>query len=176
MGIEERLTGGYPNSLGNTVSVVEEILDGNASLDELMKCYRSDDEVVRLRVSNAVKRIALNKRALLLPYLDHFLNEISKLDQASTQWTIARLFSIYREGMDEGQREKAERIMMRNLDAHNDWIVLNESMKSMTEWVDHHPEQRDAVMDLLERHAQDNRKSVRKTAQRCLDSLEKEMQ
>lgn len=171
MGIEERLSGGHPNSLGDTVAVVEDILGRKASLDELIKCYRSDDEVVRLRVSNAMKRIALSEKELLLPYLDDILKDISQIDQASTQWTIARLFIVYRDVMNNEQRDLAEAIMMKNLKEHQDWIVLNESMKSMTEWVNHHPKQESAIKELLERHTHDKRRSVSKTAQRCLDTL-----
>ena len=55
---ESPLTGGHPNSLGNTVSVVDEVLADRALLAELVACYRSEDAVVRLRVSSAVKRVA----------------------------------------------------------------------------------------------------------------------
>ncbi|MFL0711889.1 MAG: hypothetical protein ACJLS2_03810 [Microcella pacifica] len=47
---ESPLTGGHPNSLGNTVSVVDEVLADRALLAELVACYRSEDAVVRLRV------------------------------------------------------------------------------------------------------------------------------
>ena len=54
---EERLTGGHPNSLGNTIEVVEEVLQHHEAFDELFNCYFSTDEVVRLRVSNAMRRV-----------------------------------------------------------------------------------------------------------------------
>ena len=57
--IEERLTGGHPNSLGETVSVAEDVLQDSSRqlFNELCRTYSSDDEVVRLRVSSALKRI-----------------------------------------------------------------------------------------------------------------------
>ena len=55
--IEQTLTGGHPNSLGNTVEVVNMILSDHSHFQELFECYFSDNEVVRLRVSNAMKRI-----------------------------------------------------------------------------------------------------------------------
>lgn len=46
---EQKLTGGHPNSLGNTVEVVDIILADKKRLDELYQCYFSDDAVVRLQ-------------------------------------------------------------------------------------------------------------------------------
>ena len=92
MSLEERLTGGHPNSLGNTVEVVDDVLKNPALFNELFQCYFSADEVVRLRVSNAMKRVCKENEEMLVPYIDKFLGEISKIDQASTQWTLAQLF------------------------------------------------------------------------------------
>jgi len=54
---EKRLKGGHPNSLGNTIEVVEEVLAKNDLFNELFNCYFSNDEVVRLRTSNAMNFI-----------------------------------------------------------------------------------------------------------------------
>jgi len=79
---EKRLQGGHPNSLGHTVEVVEEVLSEPSLFDELFHCYYSDDEVVRLRVSNAMKRICKADKTIVLPYVDRLLDDISKIDQA----------------------------------------------------------------------------------------------
>lgn len=87
------LRGGHPNSLGRTVEVVEAVVSDPALFDELFGCYRSDDPVVRLRTSSAMKRIETQRHDLLVPYLDRFIDEIGALDQASAQWTLAQLFA-----------------------------------------------------------------------------------
>ena len=79
--LEEMLTGGHSNSLGNTVEVVEIVLASPSRFDELFGCYRSSDEVVRLRMSNAMKRIEAERHDLLVPYVDRFISEIGELDQ-----------------------------------------------------------------------------------------------
>lgn len=99
--IEEKLTGGHPNSLGNTIEVVESVLADPAKFQELFDCYFSYDEVVRLRVSNAMKRICRERKELLLPYLNRFLDEISLIDQASTQWSLAQLYKMLEADMTE---------------------------------------------------------------------------
>ncbi len=55
---EDTLTGGHHNSLGNTVAVAEQVNADRSLLPELIATYASDDEVVRLRVSSALKRVA----------------------------------------------------------------------------------------------------------------------
>lgn len=56
---EAVLTGGHPNSLGRTVEVVDVVLADRAKLAQLYACYFSEDEVVRLRFSSAMKRVAM---------------------------------------------------------------------------------------------------------------------
>ena len=76
---EDMLTGGHPNSLGRTVEVVEIVLADRARLGELYACYQSDDAVVRLRTSNALKRISREQPEWLVPLIDGFLTEIAEL-------------------------------------------------------------------------------------------------
>ena len=59
---EEMLTGGHPNSLGRTVEVVALVLADRDRLGELYACYQSDDAVVRLRTSNALKAFPAKSR------------------------------------------------------------------------------------------------------------------
>jgi hypothetical protein len=51
---EKQLTGGHPNSLGNTVEVVSDVLTDRKKLKDLIECWQSEDELVRLRVQNGV--------------------------------------------------------------------------------------------------------------------------
>ena len=168
---EKRLTGGHPNSLGNTVEVVDEVLSNYSSFDELFNCYFSDDEVVRLRVSNAMKRICTAQKSLLLPYIDRFLNEISKIDQASTQWTLASLFLSLEKDMDAAQIKKAKEIMKNNLAHHDDWIVLNETIKTLALWAKKDEDLKPWMQPHLVRLANDKRKSVSKKAAKTLAEL-----
>ena len=168
---EKRLTGGHPNSLGNTVEVVEEVLHSPDLFDELFNCYFSEDEVVRLRVSSAMKRIAKGKKEILLPYLDRFLTEIAQIDQASTQWTLAQLFETYQTDMSEEQLQQAKQHLKKNLASHTDWIVLNTTMETLSNWAKTDEELRVWLLPHLERHAMDTRKSVAKRAQKFGDKL-----
>lgn len=170
---EERLTGGHPNSLGNTVAVVESVLAQPEQFGELFRCYFSADEVVRLRVSSAMKRICQVRPDLLLPYIDRFQTEIAAIDQASTQWTLAQLFDWLRPEMTPAQLGRARAIMQRNLADHNDWIVLNQTMQTLADWSATDDELQQWLLPHLQRLAADPRKSVAKRATKLLAAIKK---
>lgn len=132
--IETMLTGGHPNSLGNTVAVVELVLKDKSRLDELYQCYFSNDEVVRLRVSSAMKRVCRAKPKWLVPYIDRLLTDVAAIDQASTQWTLAQLCVLLSNDMSFAQKAKALELMKNNLLHHTDWIVLNTTVEALYEW------------------------------------------
>ena len=121
---ETMLTGGHPNSLGRTIEVVEIILANPARMDDLYRCYQSEDEVVRLRTSNAIKRIWRQSPDLVLPYVDRMLTEVHAIDQASAQWTTAQMISELNNYMSDKQRQTAIHVLKANLEKSNDWIVV----------------------------------------------------
>ena len=168
---EYRLMGGHPNSLGNTIEIVDEVLANHELFDDFFQCYFSDDEVVRLRVSNGMKRICKAEKSLLLPYIDRFLNEISKIDQASTQWTLSQLFLQLEKDMTPSQKEQALHIMKENLSHHDDWIVLCQTMETLGSWAKKEDKLRAWLEPHLKRLAQDPRKAVFKKAGKTLDLL-----
>lgn len=157
---ESMLTGGHPNSLGRTPEVVEQVLGDAARLPELFDCYESADDVVRLRTANALKRIARARPDWLLPYLDQLLGRISKIDQASRQWTLATIFQLLESGMNPAQKIRATDIMKVNLEHHHDWIVLNTTMETLASWALHDPDLKAWLFPRLRRLAKDKRGSV----------------
>jgi len=168
---ERKLTGGHPNSLGNTEEVVAIVLQNHDAFDELFNCYFSGDEVVRLRVSNAMKRICAAKKKLLFPYIDRFLDEISKIDQASTQWTLAQLFLNLEKDLSAVQKKRAMEIMQNNIAYHDDWIVLNMTLKTLGKWAKIDEALKNWLQPHLKRLAKDKRKSVSGKANKTLDGL-----
>ena len=74
MSFEQSLKGGHPNSLGNTLEVVDAVLGNTDKMEDMFLCYQSDDETVRLRTSNAFKRIFRAKPI----YLKNGKNDLSR--------------------------------------------------------------------------------------------------
>lgn len=111
------LSGEYPNSLGRTVEVVERVLQDKMQLEPLFDCYESTDPLVRLRTSNALERICRVQPEWLRPYVDRLIQQVSRIDQASAQWTLATLFLLLEPGMQAAQKQAARRIHKDNLGA-----------------------------------------------------------
>ncbi|MEM9868770.1 MAG: hypothetical protein AAF765_13840 [Bacteroidota bacterium] len=171
MKFEERLAGGHPNSLGNTVEIVEEVLREPARFDEFFNCYFSKDEVVRLRVSNGMKRICAVNSPLIVPYIDRFLDDIAQIEQASTKWTLAQLFLMLETDLTENQKTKAKQILKENLITESDWIVLNQTMETLGKWSKDDKELKAWIQPHLRVLAADTRKSVSKKALKTLRLL-----
>lgn len=165
---ETALTGGHPNSLGNTILVVQEILQNPERIQELFNCYFSTDETVRLRVSNAFKRIAKEKPEIVVSFLDQFITKISKINQASTQWTFAQLFIILDKFVTEKQRLEVLQILKNNLVNCNDWIVLNFTMEALVGYCQKYLDLKPWLKSELERLTKDPRKSVASRANKYL--------
>ena len=169
---EELLTGGHPNSLGNTLQVVEAVLADKKKLKQLYECYFSEDEVVRLRVSNGMKRVCIEHPEWVYEHLDGLLNEISKIDQASTQWTLALLFQMLEERMTPQQKAAATEIMKHNLAHHKDWIVLNNTSMVLAEWAKTDDDLAKWVKPQLKKLLKDPHKSVARRAEKLLSALD----
>lgn len=169
--IELMLTGGHPNSLGRTVEVVELVLAKPSRLDELYACYQSDNETVRMRVSNAMKRIEKERQDLIVPYVDRFLSEIAALNQPSAQWTLAQLFLRLAPVITPEQLKTAKRVLKRNLAKHEDWIVLTMTTETLVTWAKTDAALKRWLKRHLTRLAVDTRKAVAKKAQKSLVTL-----
>ena len=165
---EQMLTGGHPNSLGRTLEVVDTVLADRNRFSDLYDCYFSKDEIVRLRVSNAVKRVTIEHPDWTMDFMGGLQSDVAAIDQASTQWTLALLFDLTRELLSDAQRERALQIMKNNLATHDDWIVLNNCMKVLGAWSKDVPELRDWLLPHAKRLAADPRKSVAGNANKLL--------
>jgi hypothetical protein len=144
--------------------VVEVILANPAELEQLYQCYFSADEVVRLRVSNAMKRVWREHPDWLVPYIDRFISEIALIQQASTQWTIAQLFLELESYLSVTQRQQATAIVQKNLQTFDDWIVIINSLQTLGEWAKSDAELADWLLPHLLRFQADSRKSVASNA------------
>jgi len=167
---EELLTGGHPNSLGNTIEVVDDILTDEAKLKDLYDCYGSSDEVVRLRVSNAMKRVCKKQPEWVAKYLDRLIVDTSRINQASTKWTLSTLFMWLDAYMSDTQRIDAIKVMKINLH-HDDWIVQNTTSESLAHFAKKSEELKQWLLPELARLTNSKHKSVARRAQKLIEAL-----
>jgi hypothetical protein len=169
---EEMLKGGHPNSPGRTIEVVQLVLKNKSELKQLIDCWKSDDELVRLRVQNAVKRVAKEQPAWVAEYIPDFVSWISNIDQASTKWCLSTLFMWLEDYLSKNQQAKAIDIMKNNLH-YDDWIVQNTTSESLTHFAKNDIELKTWLIPELRKLTTSRHKSVARRAQKYLDELSK---
>tara|TARA_B100000686_G_C16159538_1_gene650815 strand:+ start:165 stop:542 length:378 start_codon:yes stop_codon:yes gene_type:complete len=120
-----------------------------------------------------MKRVARENKALLVPYLDAILDDISKIQQPSVHRTLAQLFALLTEHMSKPQLVRAKKILKKNLDVGSDWIVLTQTMVTLSDWSESDPALRRWLKPVIERLCDDGRKSVSSKAQKSLAKVTK---
>jgi hypothetical protein len=168
---EQMLIGGHPNSLGRTLEVVDLILKDKTLVAELIDTYSSSDEVVRLRVSNTLKRICKEHPDWIYPYTDILLSKIAKINQASTQWTLATIFRLLSSSLTDDQKDLATQHLKHNLDTHTDWIVINTTMETLFTWSKDDPILAEWLIPRLKKFQKDTHKSISGRSTKYLTAL-----
>ncbi len=169
--IEQLLTGGHPNSLGNAPQVADRVIAGEWTVDDMINTYGSDDAVVRLRISNALKRVTAANPSVVAARLPRLLGEVSGLNQASAQWTLAQLFGTLTAHLSAAQRAQAIEIMLRNLADSDDWIVQNQTIATLTTWAATDATLSERLIPLLTALTDSPRGSVARRARSSLSQL-----
>ena len=165
---EDTLMGGHHNSLGNTVAVAEQVNADRSLLPALIATYASEDEVVRLRVSNALKRVAMENPDWIHAEIDSIMNWVEQLKQPSAQWSVGQMLLAIGSKLSPPERERAIALMKSHIEHSEDWIVLNHTMETLAQWSHDDHDLEEWLVPHLARFAEDSRKSVSKRAQRLL--------
>lgn len=165
------LKGGHPNSLGRTAEVVNIVLADPARLPELFAAIADSDDLVRLRVGDALEKVCRERPGWFVSYIDRVLHDLGQIDQPSVQWHVAQLLKHLRSDFSGGQEQRATELLQRNLSTSTDWIVLNVTMDVLTEWASGDAALANWLAPNLERLSRDQRKSVAKRASKRLAEL-----
>ena len=167
------LSGGHPNSLGRTLEVVDIVLNNKNNLIYLFECYLSNDATVRLRVSNAFKRIFRQNPNWFAGYVDKFQILIPTLNQPSAEWTLAQLHLEFCYLLNEKQKSKAINISKEQLKNSKDWIVIIQTMNFLEKVAKEDESLRHWLLIKLDLISKDKRKTVSKKAKEIFQSLNK---
>jgi HEAT repeat protein len=169
----EMLTGGHANSLGRTGEVVDVVLAEQGRLDELFATMADPDEVVRMRVADALEKVCGERPDLFVPHIDRILDDLGDIDQPSVQWHVAQMLDHLSGDLSKDQAHRARRLLRRNLTRSTDWIVLNVTMDVLAKWSADDPSLARWLKPELERLGHDERKSVARRASKRLAELTK---
>jgi hypothetical protein len=168
---EAELSGGHPNSLGNTVAVVQKVVANEGLVDELVATYGSADEVVRLRVSSALKRVCREQPGWIYARLSAIESWVATIEQPSAQWTLAQMYSLLSDRLTPSEKHRAIVVVQGFLETSTDWIVLNFSMQTLADWANDDPKLGQWLIPVLQKLEGDPRKSVATRAKKLLQTL-----
>ena len=171
MSFEQSLKGGHPNSLGNTLEVVDVVLGNTDKIEDLFLCYQSDDETVRLRTSNAFKRIFRAKPELFNNWKQRFIKEVAEIDQPYAKWTSIQILNELFDQLDEKEKAQSIEICLRYLQNEKDWIVINQSLNFIRNHLERFDFKDPEMMKLLIFFVDDERKSISKNAEKLIKIL-----
>ena len=158
MSFDNSLKGGHPNSLGNILELVDEVLGDTDKMEDLFLCYQSDDETVRLRTSNAFKRIFRAKPDLFKKWKKRFIKEVAEIDQPSAKWTSIKILNELFDQLDEKEKAQSIEICLRYLRNEKDWIVINQSLNLMRNHLEQFDFKNPEMMKLLKFFVNDKKK------------------
>lgn len=170
-GFPDALREGRPNTLGRTVDVAQAVLADRDRLGELLDCYHDADEWVRLRASNALKRVCSEQPLWVVSWVDRLLDELPPLRQPSAQWTLAQLLRSLRPHLTQTHVARGTSVMEHHLRESEDWIVLNQKMRTLVSWAEHDAALADRLRLRLQVLTRDRRGSVSGNARRGLTTL-----
>lgn len=165
------LKGGHPNSLGRTQEVVGIVLADRARLEELFATMADPNEVVRLRVGDALEKVCREQPGWFVAHVERLLGELGQIEQPSVRWHVAQMLQHLRSDLSDDQARRATELLQRNLTSSTDWIVLNVTMDVLTTWAHHDSPLAGWLTPELEHLRQDDRKSVAKRAAKRLAEL-----
>ena len=165
------LSGGHPNSLGRTLEVVDIVLNNKNNLIYLFECYLSNDATIRLRVSNAFKRIFRQNPNWFTEYVDKFQTLIPTLNQASAEWTLAQLHLEFCDLLTAKQLTTAINLSKEQLKNSKDWIVIIQTMNFLEKMAREDKFLREWLVIKLDLISKDKRTAVKKKANKIINSL-----
>jgi hypothetical protein len=169
MTIARRLSGGNPRSL-DVATVIEAVLDDPAQLEELFGCLFCGDPIVRMRAADGLEKIARQRPQLMIPYVEQLLGDVATIEQPSVQWHLAQILAEV--PLDPDQRQRAIKVLKRNLERSEDWIVLTDTMESLALFAKDDAKLRRWLLPVLHGRLADERKSVVKRAGKLLKGLD----
>ena len=165
------LAGGHPNSLGRTHEVVGLVLADPGRLDELFAALAAPDQLVRLRVGDALEKVCREQPEWFVGHVDRLIDDVGGIEQPSVQWHVAQMLDHLRDDLSDDQARRATALLEATLTGSTDWIVLNVTMDVLCGWARRDQRLVERLTPELQRLTGDRRPSVARRAARRLAEL-----
>lgn len=167
---EERLEGGKAFSLGNTVEIVNEVIEKPNAFSDYLTLFSSENSQVVMRASNGLKRIFEDGTLSFEQHKENVIELLKDSPHDSARWTLVQLLKKYKNSLDEQELEEAFSIARRFTLESEEWITLAQSMDLLVKLKSHLGEDEELVSRAVQLSG-DDRKTVSKKAKNLLKAL-----
>ncbi|MEO1746975.1 MAG: hypothetical protein AAFR13_10675, partial [Pseudomonadota bacterium] len=127
---------------------------------------------VRMRAANGMKRVFKERPEWFGAYVERMLTSIAASKQPSSRWTLSQLWLEHRDRLTPSQHDAAREYLIKTLKEHDDWIVLNMTMKTLQSFVKDTPSLVPRIEMRVRMLAEDRRKSVANGARKLLKAMD----
>ena len=128
--ILRKLTGGDRRSIGRSEQVVAEVLSNPELFGVLVTGLSDDDEIVRMRVADAMEKISLRHPAYLWPHHDFLIEQAVVSKQKEVRWHLAQM--LPRLKLNDTEKRRVVDIMLGYL-ADSSSIVKTFAMQALAD-------------------------------------------
>jgi len=168
---EERLEGGKAFSLGNTVEVVNDVIEKPNAFSDYLMLFSSDNSQVVMRASNGLKRIFDDGTIAFAQHKKTVIELLRDCPQDSARWTLVQLLKKYKISLDEQELKEAFLIARRFTLESEEWITLTQSMDLLVKLKCYLTDDRE-LLDRVRQFSSDERKTVSNKATKLLKAIE----
>ena len=156
---EVQLSRGRPYSLGETVSVVSEVIAEPARFSEYLRLFDCAETQVILRASNGLKRLFSHTSFDFAEHKEVVMKTLAGCPEDSARWTLMQLLKANRSTLNASEVQWSIDTAKRFIVESEEWITLIQALdlllKMPMEDVDIK-----ALRPRIDRLASDRRKSV----------------
>lgn len=168
---EVRLEGGKAFSLGNTIEVVNDVIEKPNAFSDYLMLFSSDNSKVVMRASNGLKRIFDDGTIAFEQHKKTVIELLRDCPHDSARWTLVQLLKKYKNSLDEQQLKEAFSIARRFTLESEEWITLAQSMDLLLQLKGQLTDDKE-LSDRVRQLSSDDRKTVSNKATKLLKAFE----
>lgn len=169
--IARKLEAGDLRSKGRSEQVVKDVLRNPGLFSQLIEAIELDHAGVRMRASDAIEKITIERPELLKPYKSRLLATLEKAEQQELRWHLAQI--IPRLPLTSKQKEKVFSIFKIYL-KDNSSIVKTFALQAMVDIAEQDDSFRRKALAQIRLALKEGTPAMQSRARKLVAQLEKE--
>jgi hypothetical protein len=163
------LEGGNRRSIGRVDEVAAAVSKNRALFPTLMRGWRSDDPVVRMRAADATEKITRKQPDLLRIYKEELLTLMTEAEQQELRWHLAAI--VPRLELDPEERQLASRLLRGYL-RDSSSIVKTCALQSLADLAVHDSSMRREIIEILRQAVRNGTSAMKARSRKLLLQLD----